>query len=87
MAWYFTSGELYTGETHVLAGTTYSGKTRTSESRRLVEGAEPVRARNDKGQLKGDDPSTPNVNEAYSKPKAKPRKRAVPPKRVKLEDE
>ena len=29
MAFYLTSGELYEGETHVLAGNTYSGKTRT----------------------------------------------------------
>lgn len=41
MAWYFTNGELYSGETHVLAGNTFSGKTRTSESRRLVEGPDP----------------------------------------------
>jgi hypothetical protein len=37
---------------------------------------EPVRARNDKGQLIGDDPSTPEVNEAWEggeapKPEAK----------------
>ena len=74
MAWYFTSGELYTGETHELAGTTYSGKTRTAESRRLVEGAEPKRARSSNGQLKGDDPSTPDVNEAYEQPKKKSKK-------------
>lgn len=29
------------------------------------EEGEPVRARNDKGQLQGDDPSTPDVNEAW----------------------
>ena len=29
------------------------------------EAGEPVRARNDKGQLQGDDPSTPDVNEAW----------------------
>tara|TARA_R100000234_G_scaffold112221_1_gene85698 strand:+ start:94 stop:345 length:252 start_codon:yes stop_codon:yes gene_type:complete len=81
MAWYLTSGELYTGETHVLAGTTYSGKTRTSQSRRLVEGPEPERARGSNGQLQGDDPSTPNINEAYSKPKPK-RKKKAPLKRV-----
>jgi len=68
MAWYLTNGELYTGETHVLARITYTGKTRTSESRRLVEGAEPKRARSSNGRLKGDDPSTPDVNEAYEKP-------------------
>lgn len=30
-----------------------------------VETTEPVRARNEKGQLVGDDPSTPDINEAY----------------------
>jgi len=74
MAWYLTTGELWTGETHVLAGTTYTGKTRTPESRRLVEGSEPKRARSSNGQLKGDDPSTPDINEAYSQPKAKKKK-------------
>jgi len=74
MAWYLTTGELWTGETHVLAGTTYTGKTRTPESRRLVEGSEPERARSSNGQLQGDDPSTPDINEAYSKPKAKKKK-------------
>jgi|TARA_R110000744_G_scaffold94119_2_gene181735 hypothetical protein len=29
------------------------------------EEGEPVRARNEKGQLKGDDPDTPDVNEAW----------------------
>ena len=29
------------------------------------EEGEPVRARNEKGQLKGDDPETPDVNEAW----------------------
>tara|TARA_R100001460_G_scaffold458_3_gene2153 strand:- start:5583 stop:5816 length:234 start_codon:yes stop_codon:yes gene_type:complete len=71
MAWYLTNGELYTGETHVLAGTTYTGKTKTPESRRLVEGSEPVRARSSNGRLKGDDPSTLDINEAYEKPKRK----------------
>ena len=71
MAWYLTSGELYTGETHTLGANTFTGKTRTAESRRLVEGPEPVRSRSSKGRLKADDPSTPDVNEAYSKPKKK----------------
>jgi len=71
MAWYLPTGELYTGETHELAGTIYSGKTRTPDSRRLVEGPEPTRSRSSKGRLKADDPSTPDVNEAYSKPKKK----------------
>ena len=64
-----------TGETHVLAGTTYSGKTRTPDSRRLVEGPEPTRSRSSKGRLKADDPSTPDINEAYSKPKPKKKKK------------
>jgi hypothetical protein len=85
MAWYLPSGELYTGETHVLAGNTYSGKTRTPNSRRLVEGPEPVRSRSSKGRLQADDPSTPEINEAYSKPKAK--KKTAQPKRIELEDE
>jgi len=38
MAWvYASSGEDYVGETHTLAGSVYSGKTRTPESRRLIE--------------------------------------------------
>jgi hypothetical protein len=86
MAWYLTSGELYTGDTHVLAGTTYSGKTRTPDSRRLVEGPEPTRSRSSKGRLKADDPSTPDINEAYSKPKPKKKKSAAP-KRIEIEDE
>lgn len=36
-----------------------------------------VRARNDKGQLVGDDPSTPDVNEAYKSGKAPKKKAAV----------
>lgn len=86
MAWYLPSGELYTGETHELAGTTYSGKTRTPHSRRLVEGPEPTRSRSSKGRLKADDPSTPDINEAYSKPKPK-KKKAAAPKRIEIEDE
>ena len=87
MAWYLPTGELYTGDTHVLAGTTYSGKTRTPSSRRLVEGPEPVRSRGSTGRLQADDPSTPNINEAYSKPKAKPKKKTAAPKRIELEEE
>lgn len=46
-----------------------------------------VRARNDKGQLVGDDPSTPNINEAYKsgkapKKKAAAKKKAAPKKAV-----
>ena len=37
---------------------------------------EPKRARNDKGQLVGDDPDTPEVNEAWEGGKA-PKKKAV----------
>ena len=38
------------------------------------EEGEPVRARNDKGQLMGDDPSTPDVNEAWEGGKAPTKK-------------
>ena len=31
----------------------------------IIEESKPKRARNAKGQLKADDPSTPDVNEAY----------------------
>tara|TARA_R100001510_G_C7529116_1_gene121316 strand:+ start:340 stop:645 length:306 start_codon:yes stop_codon:yes gene_type:complete len=41
-----------------------------------------VRARNDKGQLVGDDPSTPNVNEAYVSGKAPKKKKAAPKKKA-----
>ena len=43
----------------------------TTEELRVIERDNPTpkkkakRARNPKGQLKGDDPSTPNVNEAW----------------------
>ncbi len=75
MGWIIANtGEVYDGETHELAGTTYSGKTRTSESKRLewVEitvkskaAPKKKRARDNKGRLKADDPSTPDVNEAW----------------------
>ena len=75
MGWIIANtGEVYDGEAHELAGTTYSGKTRTSESKRLewVEitvkskaAPKKKRARDNKGRLKADDPSTPDVNEAW----------------------
>ena len=75
MGWIIANtGEVYDGETHELAGTTYSGKTRTFESKRLewVEitvkskaAPKKKRARDNKGRLKADDPSTPDVNEAW----------------------
>ena len=75
MGWIIANtGEVYDGEIHQLAGTTYTGKTRTSESKRLqwveltVKSKQPVkkkRARDSKGRLKADDPSTPDINEAY----------------------
>lgn len=37
MAWTFSDGTPYSGPTHTLAGTTYSGATRTRDSRRLIE--------------------------------------------------
>lgn len=43
MAWIIaSSGEAYDGDTHVLAGTTYSGKTRTPSSKRLMYVNEPA---------------------------------------------
>lgn len=75
MGWIIANtNEVYDGETHELAGRTFTGKTRTSESRRLewvdliVKPKAPAkkkRARDAKGRLKADDPSTPDVNEAY----------------------
>ena len=75
MGWIIANtGEVYDGETHELAGTTYTGKTRTLDSRRLewVEltvkskaAPKKKRARNKNGTLKADDPSTPDINEAY----------------------
>ncbi len=37
MAWTFTDGTPYEGPTHILRDVTYSGATRTGESRRLIE--------------------------------------------------
>tara|TARA_B100001939_G_scaffold347972_1_gene371699 strand:+ start:5506 stop:5763 length:258 start_codon:yes stop_codon:yes gene_type:complete len=41
-----------------------------------VGGSEPKRARNSKGQLKKDDPSTPDVNEAWEGGKPPKKKKA-----------
>ena len=75
MGWIIANtGKVYDGETHELAGTTFSGKTRTSESKRLEwvditvkskAAPKKKRARDNKGRLKADDPSTPDVNEAW----------------------
>ena len=75
MGWIIANtGEVYDGETHQLAGTTYTGKTRTLDCRRLewvevtVKSEAPAkkkRARDAKGRLKADNPSTPDINEAY----------------------
>jgi hypothetical protein len=40
----------------------------------------PIRARNDNGTLKADDPSTPDVNEAWEEKPVK-KKRGRPPKK------
>jgi len=40
MAWTFSDGTPYDGPVHVLRDTTYSGATRTSEYRRLIEVAD-----------------------------------------------
>ena len=45
------------------------------------EGAEPKRARNDKGQLVADDPATPDVNEAWEGGEA-PKKKTAPKKKA-----
>ena len=37
MAWTFKNGDPYVGDTHELAGNTYSGKTRTRDSKLLLE--------------------------------------------------
>ena len=59
-----STGELYDGETHELAG-----KTRTLDSRRIEwtneQPKKKKRARNKDGTLKADDPSTPDINEAW----------------------
>lgn len=75
MGWIIANtDEFYDGETHELAGRTFTGKTRTSESRRLEwtneepkkkAPAKKKRARDTKGRLKADDPSTPDINEAW----------------------
>lgn len=52
----------------------------------IEEEGEPVRARNEKGQLVGDDPSTPDVNEAWEggkAPKKKSTKKATTKKATK----
>ena len=46
-----------------------------------IKKAAPKRARDAKGKLKADDPSTPNVNEAWEGGKA-PKKRGRPKKNV-----
>ena len=43
--------------------------------------AEIKRARNDKGQLIGDDPDTPDINEAWEGGKAPAKKKAAPKKK------
>ena len=73
MGWKVSStGELWDGGTHQLGGETWTGATRTSDSKRLEwtnevpkKPAKKKRARDDKGRLKADDPSTPDVNEAW----------------------
>lgn len=44
MAWTFSDGTPYEGPTHTLGGRTYSGATRTRESRRLIGIADKLRA-------------------------------------------
>jgi len=76
MAFYIAhTNELWTGETHTLAGIHYTGKTRMADAKRLVEGPEPVRARTTKGSYKADNPSTPDIDESRVAPKNKRKKK------------
>ena len=76
MAFYIAhTNELWTGETHTLAGIHYTGKTRMADAKRLVEGPEPVRARTTKGSYKADNPSTPDIDESTAAPKQKRKKK------------
>ena len=78
MAWYIkNTNELWTGPTHYFQGWTWTGATKTRDSLKLVEGEEPVQARTKKGQYKGDDPSTPHIDESKAKPKTAAQKRAA----------
>ena len=69
------TGEVYSGEVHDLAGRTYTGKTRTSESRPLEWADEVKPARTSKGKYKADDPSTPKVNESKVAKKSRVKKK------------
>ncbi len=76
MAFYIAhTNELWTGETHTLAGIHYTGKTRMADAKRLVEGPEPVRARTTKGSYKADNSSTPDIDESKVAPKNKRKKK------------
>ena len=76
MAFYIAhTNELWTGETHTIAGVHYTGKTRMADAKRLVEGPEPVRARTTKGSYKADNPSTPDIDESKVAPKNKRKKK------------
>lgn len=61
------TGEVWTGETHELAGNTYTGRTRTPESRGLIWAEEVKPARTKKGTYKADD--TPKINESKTRKK------------------
>lgn len=67
------TGEVYTGAKHQLGANTFTGKTRTPDSKRLVWAEEVEAARNDKGHFVADDTSTPDIDE--SKKKRAPRKK------------
>jgi len=75
MAWYTkNTNELWTGDIHTLHGFTWTHATHMSDSVKLVEGPEPVKARTKKGTFKSDDPSTPNIDESKAKPKRRAKK-------------
>ena len=68
MAWYLkNNGDLWTGDTHTLHGSTWTEKNHMSYSTKVEKGEEPVSARTETGAFKADDPSTPLVNESKKK--------------------
>lgn len=69
MAWTFSDGTPYVGPTHTLGGRTYSGATRTRESRRLLGVADKLREIN------------PDIMSAAELSSLKPKKKAAPKKK------
>ena len=71
MAWTFSDGTPYVGPTHTLGGRTYSGATRTRESRRLLGVADELRAK-----------VNPDIMTAAELSSLKPKKKAAPKKKT-----